>query len=238
MNPNACLFGIEPDPLAAERAASYLQAVSTVDVEADPLPFEAPDGIDCIIYNDVLHLLRDPWALIRRHAEALSSDGMLLISAPNIEYWRLTEQRLRGTWDEAEPQHGFSMAGPREALQGVGLTQCDFPASESDGDSAQWFFGALAPVLHGLGIDPADYAVRASARHLICRVRKALAQPMILSGNMLPPVGGVSHVRVVHPIQGGGQRSERDCVGDQPGGAAHAERQLATHFHYASAIPA
>jgi SAM-dependent methyltransferase len=204
MNPNACLFGIDPDPLAAERAAPYLQGVSSVDVETDPVPFEAPNGIDCIIYNDVLHLLRDPWTLLRRHVEALSSDGVLLISTPNIEYWRLTEQRLRGTWDEAEPRHGFSVAGLREALRGVGLTQCDFPESEPDSDSAQWFFEALAPVLDGLGIDSADYAARAGARHLICRVRKALAQPMILSGNMLPPVGGVSHVRVVHPIQAAG----------------------------------
>ncbi len=93
------------------------------------------------------------------------------------------------------------MAGIREALRRVGLTHCDFTVEEPDDDAAQWFFDSLAPGLAALGIDPEDYANRARASHLICRVRKAPSQPMILVGNMLPPIGGVSHVRVVHPIQ-------------------------------------
>jgi SAM-dependent methyltransferase len=204
LNPKARLLGIEADPVAAARAAAYFADVSTIDVETDPLPFAVPDGIDCIIYNDVLHRLRDPWALFRRHIEALSPDGILLICVPNIEYWRLTERRLRGTLEGDEPGHGLSMAGLREGLRSVGLVQCDFPAWESNDDEARWFFDSLAPGLAALGIDPEDYASRASGRHLICRVRKAPVHSMILSGNMLPPVGGVSHVRVVHPIQAAG----------------------------------
>jgi SAM-dependent methyltransferase len=204
MNPRARLLGIEADPAAAGRAAAYLEEVSSVDVEADPLPFVVPDGIDCIIYNGVLHHLRDPWVLLRRHVEALSPDGILLICVPNIEYWRLTERRLRGTLADGEPAHGLSIAELRKALYGVGLDQCDFPTWEADDDAARGFFDSLAPSLSALGIDPADYAARAGASHLICRIRRAPVQPMILSGNMLPPVGGVSHVRVVHPIQAAG----------------------------------
>jgi glycosyltransferase involved in cell wall biosynthesis len=55
--------------------------------------------------------------------------------------------------------------------------------------------------LAAIGIDPQAYAKRAAASHLICRVRKTSVQRMVLSGNMLDPVGGVSHVRVVHPLQ-------------------------------------
>jgi SAM-dependent methyltransferase len=205
MNPKARLLGIEMDPAAAALAATHLEQVSTVDVEADPLPFEAPEGIDCIIYNDVLHHLRDPWALIRRHAEALSSDGILLICVPNIEYWRLTERRLRGTWDAGEGgAQGLSTAAIAEQIQGMGLTLCDVTRREPDREPAKSFFASLMPALQALRIDPEDYANRAAASHLICRVRKAPLQRMILSGNMLDPVGGVSHVRVVHPIQAAG----------------------------------
>ena len=201
MNPRARLFGIEADPAAAERAASHFDAIATGDVEADPLPFDLPDGIDCVIYNDVLHRLRDPWALLRRHADALSNDGILLIRVPNAEYWRLTEQRLRGTGEAEEPDiHAMSIAAIKEALRGVGLTQCDFVAGATD-DDAQQFFDALAPALTALGIDPEAYASRTGPSHLICRVHRTQIQPMFLAGNMLSPVGGVSHVRVVHPIQ-------------------------------------
>ena len=86
MNPKARLLGIEINSDAAALAALHLEQVSTVDVEAEPLPFAVPDGIDCIVYNDVLHHLRDPWAVIRRHADALNLDGMLLIRLSNIEY--------------------------------------------------------------------------------------------------------------------------------------------------------
>jgi SAM-dependent methyltransferase len=201
MNPRARQWGIEVDPAAAARAAVHLEEVSSIDVETDPLPFSAPEGIDCIIYNDVPHRLRDPWALFRRHAEALSPDGILLICVPNSEYWRPTEQRLRGTWVGGEPELGLSMASLKDGLRSADLLQCDFPASEPDDDAARRFFDSLAPGLAALGINPEDYATRARASRLICRARKAPIQPMILSGNMLPPVGGVSHVRVVHPIQ-------------------------------------
>jgi SAM-dependent methyltransferase len=201
MNPRARLFGIETDPVAAESAAAHLDQLTTTDVEADPLPFALPDGIDCVIYNNVLHRLRDPWTLFRRHAEALSNDGILLIRVPNAEYWRLTEQRLRGNLQADQPVHAMSTAALREALRGVGLTQCDFVVSDTDGDAARQFFDALAPSLTALGIDPEAYADRAAPSHLICRVHSTQIQPMFLAGNMLAPVGGVSHVRVVHPIQ-------------------------------------
>src|SRR3954463_5581809 len=61
MNPRARLIGIGTNPLDAERAALHLDEVVTTDVEADPLPFSVPDGIDCVIYNDILHRLHDPW---------------------------------------------------------------------------------------------------------------------------------------------------------------------------------
>jgi SAM-dependent methyltransferase len=208
MNPRARLLGIEVDPVAAECAAPHLEQVATSDVEANPLPFQVQDGIDCIIYDDILHHLRDPWALIRCHAEALAPDGIMLICVPNIEYWRLTERRLRGGGDDGEPgwdgyRHGdwLSMAGVREQIRRAGLALCDIATREPDGEAAQHFFDALSPALSALGIDNADYARRAAASHLICRVRREPIEQMVVSGNMLEPVGGVSHVRVVHPLQ-------------------------------------
>jgi SAM-dependent methyltransferase len=211
MNPRARLLGIEIDPAAAALAAAHLEQVSTADVETNPLPFAVPDGIDCIIYNDVLHHLRDPWALIRHHAEALSRDGILLVCVPNLDYWRLTERRLRGAWDAGEGSaQGFSIAAIAAQTHAMDLTLCDIIKREPDRESAKSFFASLAPALLTLGIDPEDYANRAAASHLICRVRKAPTQRIVLSGNMLDPVGGVSHVRVVHPLHAAG--SDPDVI--------------------------
>ena len=208
LNPRARLLGIEVDQRAADLAARHLDEISTQDVEIEPLPFAVSCGIDCIIYNDILQHLRDPWALVRHHAAALSPNGIILICVPNNEYWRLTERRLRGTWDDVAttrqicPNGEWSnLGGLQENLRRTGLTVCDVTMREPDIDAARQFCDALAPSLSALGIDATDYACRAAASHLICRARKEAIPKMILAGNMLAPVGGVSHVRVVHPLQ-------------------------------------
>ena len=63
------------------------------------------------------------------------------------------------------------------------------------------FTTALAPGLAALGIDPQAYVRRAAALQYVWRVRKKERERISLAGTMLPPVGGVSHVRVVEPFQ-------------------------------------
>lgn len=89
----------------------------------------------------------------------------------------------------------------REHLAELGLTLCDVTTRQPDPEAAARFTAAIRPGLEALGIDPHDYAQRGSASHLIWRVRRGPCQRIILSGNMLDPVGGVSHLRVVYPLQ-------------------------------------
>ncbi|WP_158922321.1 methyltransferase domain-containing protein [Acidisphaera sp. S103] len=208
LNPRARLLGIDIDPVQTALATPHLHQVATMDVETDPLPFDVPDGIDCIIYDDILEHLRDPWAMLHRHAEALSSDGVMLICVPNIDYWRLAERLLRGTWHDSQdqdPHHRqlrwFNLDSMRENLIHAGLTLCDVTTREPDGDQAAQFAASLAPGLEAMDIDPQEYARRAAPSHLIWRVRKEPRQRMILAGTMLAPVGGVSDVRVVYPME-------------------------------------
>jgi len=201
LNPKVRLLGIDVDPGVAALAAPDWDQVATTDVEAEPMPFDVPDGIDCIIYNDILEHLRDPWALIRRHAGSLSAEGVMLIRVANGDHWRSTDRRLRGAGTGDEPLHGFSLDVVRKELLDAGLILCDVMPQVQDSDAAARFASALSPALEALGIDPAEYARRAAPSHLIWRVRKEPRQRMILSSNMLEPVAGVSHVRVVYPIR-------------------------------------
>lgn len=207
VNPKARLLGIDIDPTAGILARPHFNEFAASDVEADPLPFAVPDGIDCVIYGDVLSDLRDPAALILRHAEALSPDGILLIHQPNLDYWRRIDRRLRGVWDKADAlppdrqgNEWMTQAGIVRNLQQTGLFVCDMATMEPDSESAKWFADALSPGLSALGIDAQEFGRRSAASYVICRVSKRAPHPMIVSGTMLAPVGGVSHVRVVHPL--------------------------------------
>jgi hypothetical protein len=208
LNPRARLLGIDKDPALAEIAAQRLDDVSGVDVELDPLPFALDRPIDCIIYGDILEHLSDPWAVLRRHAEALSDDGTMLICVPNLEHWSFADRLLRGVW-KYEPSglldethlRWFSLETMREGLLALGLVPCDVHPRVFDLSQAEEFTSRIAPALIALGVDPQTYAQRAAPLQYVWRVRKQMHERLIIAANMLQPVGGVSHVRIVYPLQ-------------------------------------
>jgi SAM-dependent methyltransferase len=208
LNPRARLLGIDANPQLAELAAQRYDEVAVVDLERDPMPFALDRPIDCIVYGDVLEHMRDPWALLRRHAEVLRDEGVILISVPNVEHWYFADRLLRGVW-KYEP-HGlldethlrwFTLESMREGLQAIGLHPYEVGARIFERERAEAFAAALAPGLAALGIDPAVYAQRAAPLQYLWRVLKQPRQIIQVVGNMLEPVGGVSHVRVVYPLE-------------------------------------
>jgi SAM-dependent methyltransferase len=208
LNPRARLLGIDKDATAAGLAAQRLDQVAVVDVEQHPLPFALDRPIDCVVYGDVLEHLRDPWAVLRRHAEALSDDGSMLICVPNMQHWSFADRLLRGTWkyepigllDETHLRW-FSLETMREGLEAAGLVPHEVSPRVFDATRAQEFADTIAPALTRLGVDPAVYAQRAAPLQYIWRVLKRPRQLIAVAANMLRPVGGVSHVRIVYPLQ-------------------------------------
>lgn len=200
MNPRVRLLGIEPDAVAAAAATGHFDQVANIPIAADPLPFDLPDGIDCIVFSPDERAREDHWAIIGRHVAALGPDGVVLLAWPNAEYWRSTERLLRGLPGEAgNPSLSEAELGVR--LQAIGLMMCDIVPVTPDPESAGWFAGALSPGLVALGIEAKDFERRCAASHLLCRAARDPVRMIEVAGNMLKPVGGVSHVRVVHPFQ-------------------------------------
>ena len=208
LSPATRVMGIEQNSERAAIAATLLDEVAVMDAEAADPPFDVPEGYDCIVYSSALAHMRDPFATLRRHADLLHPDGVMLICVPNVEHWSFVDRLLRGTWDY-EPAglldrghlRWFSLESMRKGLVEAGLFLCDASPRIFDGEAARQFVTALAPGLAALGIDPQGYARRASALQYVWRVRKKERERISLAGTMLPPVGGVSHVRVVQPFQ-------------------------------------
>jgi len=208
INPRVRLLGIDKSIEAAEQAASYYDDMVAGDVEEEPLPFDLPDGLDCIVYGDVLEHLGEPWELVRRHAAALAPDGVMLICVPNVEHWSFAARLLRGGWDY-EPSglfdrthlRWFTLEMMRKGLTALGLTPCDVVPRVFEPEKVQAFVRALEPGLRAMGIDPAEYAPRAAPLQYVWRVRTQPRTIMTVAATMLKPVGGVSDVRVVYPLR-------------------------------------
>ena len=206
-NPRARLLGIELDPDRADRAAARLDDVAAMDVEADPLPFDPDLSLDCVIYGSVLERLRDPAAVLAAHAAALGPNGVVLICVPNIEHWSFAARLLAGGWSyepvglfDAGHLRWFTIGAMRSLLTEVGLVPCDVSPRVFDAEAARNFATAIAPALRAVGADPQEYVRRAAPLQFIWRARRQARERLTVVGNMLAPVGGVSHVRVIHPF--------------------------------------
>ncbi len=197
----ARLLGIERDPQAAAIAATRLDAVACLDVEQNPLPFALDEGIDCIVYGDVLQQLRNPWNLLREHLKALTPGGTVLVCVPNAEHWSLAARLLQGKWryEEAgllDERHlrWFTLRTILQALRDAGLTVEEIHPRVF-ADQARQFTELLVPALRKLGIDPQNYAARALPLQYVLRARLAEAEPTAVS-----PRQGVSAADIAREI--------------------------------------
>ena len=207
LNPNARLLAIDSDPEMMEAARVHYDECVVACAQAHPLPFDTPNGIDCIVYSAVLEQLPDPFDVLRRHAEALSPDGMMLICVSNVEHWSLTERLLRGSFRyedsgllDRRHLRWFGLNTLPEGLGEAGLVPIDVQPRIFDERPGRAFVEAMTPALRNLGIDPADYARTALPLQYIWRVRRSPVRRLTIAGDMLRPVGGVSHLRVIHPL--------------------------------------
>jgi SAM-dependent methyltransferase len=207
LNPNARLLAIDSDAEAVAAARAHYDECAVSDIRSWPLPFDTPDGIDCIVYSAVLEQVTDPFALLAHHAEALSPDGMMLICVSNVEHWSLTDRLLRGAFQYEESglldrRHlrWFGLETMPRGLTEIGLVPIDVQPRIFDEAAGRAFIEAMGPALLNLGIDPASYARSALPLQYIWRVKRTPVQRMVIAGDLLPPIGGVSHLRVIHPL--------------------------------------
>ena len=206
-NPSCRYVGIESDLEQAKIAATRIDQVVVTDVETHALDFGA-DGVDCLIYGDVLEHLRDPWGLLKRHVAALSDTGTLLLCMPNIEHWSFTERLLRGTWDYEDQGlfdrthlRWFNLETTQRALEQAGLAVADVTPRVFQRELSQAFAEAMRPSLAALGIDFDSYVIRSCPIQHVWRARRRPVPYLHVVSTMLAPIGGVSHVRVLEPMQ-------------------------------------
>jgi len=100
VRPGLRLFGIEPDPTTAREATGHYEQV-TCGYFPDDLP--AGGTFDCIVFNDVLEHVVDPWTMLDRAKEHLTAGGRVVASIPNVRHYIVVRNLLlRGRWDYAD----------------------------------------------------------------------------------------------------------------------------------------
>ncbi|UCB56653.1 MAG: class I SAM-dependent methyltransferase [Candidatus Omnitrophota bacterium] len=96
------VWGVEIDKSAAALAQDRIDRVLVGDISK--LQDELPKAyFDCIIFNDVLEHLVDPFGLLSKIKDKLDSNGAVVSSIPNVRFLRiLKDLLLKKQWKYAE----------------------------------------------------------------------------------------------------------------------------------------
>jgi 2-polyprenyl-3-methyl-5-hydroxy-6-metoxy-1,4-benzoquinol methylase len=92
-------WGVEIDEEAARTASKKLDKV--IHSDANKSVEQIPDDyFDCIIFNDILEHLIDPFSLLKSIRTKLTTGGVVVASIPNVRYWsNLKGLVLHGNWN-------------------------------------------------------------------------------------------------------------------------------------------
>ena len=93
------VWGVEYNPAAAEEARTVLDRVLTGSAESalSELPQQY---FDCVVFNDVLEHLVDPYTVLDRAKSLLTPAGVVVASIPNARHWPVfVDYVFKGNWE-------------------------------------------------------------------------------------------------------------------------------------------
>lgn len=92
------VWGVEMDTRSATVAQQYLDGVIIGDI--NNIVSNLPDNFyDCIVFNDVLEHLADPFTLLNRIKRKLCREGIVVSSIPNVRYFgNLKNLLIKKNW--------------------------------------------------------------------------------------------------------------------------------------------
>lgn len=190
INPHGRYVGVERDASAAATARGRLDRVVVGDAERlSPADLGIDEGtVDCLVYDEVLGQLADPWATLQRHAALLRPGGQALACVSNVQHWSLLVELLRGRWryrDEGILDRGnlrfFTLESAKELFRQAGLCPFAVVPRPIVGTDFAVLLKALAPALAALKADPDQFALESSAFQYLVRAVKAPEPPRSFS---------------------------------------------------------
>lgn len=98
-SPKRWLAGIEIDPGAAEKARPHYDQVIVGSIDDPAVWNQLRRSVDAMIFGDVLEHTADPVMVLTMARPKLADDGVIVVSIPNIGYFKVRLRLLRGKFE-------------------------------------------------------------------------------------------------------------------------------------------
>jgi SAM-dependent methyltransferase len=212
-SPSARYFGIEIFADAARQAALFLNHVIVGDIE-QPATLAAldrilgSDGLDLLVFGDVLEHLRDPWRVLSELRRRVRGQGTCVACIPNVAHWSVLQQQLRGRWDYADMGlldrthlRFFTLRSALEMFGQAGWTVMEARPRVLWPDRTAAALQVFAPLAAPLGITAESLAKDLSAYQWVIRAVNGAPPPRLhIAGMGLRKQAGVTEARIDHPL--------------------------------------
>lgn len=100
------VVGIDTDETPLVDAAKRLDAAFTADIDspgwAGVVRERGFEQFDAIVFGDVLEHTRDPKRILEEARSLLKHDGLVIVSIPNVAYWRTRLALFQGKFEYTE----------------------------------------------------------------------------------------------------------------------------------------
>lgn len=122
------IVGVELVEASAALARRHLDQVITADIQSQDIDLPA-QSFDCLVCNDVLEHLVDPWSVLARLRHFVKPDGWLVTSIPNVRHHKVVRRLLwpgewryedKGVLDRTHLRF-FTRASARALVEGAGF---------------------------------------------------------------------------------------------------------------------
>lgn len=102
-NPRARYIGLEISQDYAAIARQHITECFVGNIETiDILMLTGGVAPDCIVFGDVLEHLQDPWSLLKKLKDQISTNGCIVACVPNTGHWSVITALLSGQWPYAD----------------------------------------------------------------------------------------------------------------------------------------
>ncbi len=96
-------YGVEINSQLAEIARERYTEVIVSDAETMNWDWAPKEGLDCILFPDILEHLRDPWSFLKFSSQFLKPGGYVVASVPNVRYYKAVIDLVwSGAWSYQE----------------------------------------------------------------------------------------------------------------------------------------
>ncbi len=168
------VWGLEPDPAAAEVARRRGFPVVQAPVEEADLPAE---GFDAVTMNHVIEHVIDPVAALARCAQATRPGGSVVLTTPNWD--SLLHQRFKASWTGLDPPRHLWVFTPRSLMTCAERAGLAVKLVRTSARSASWIWQASLRIArdgHAPGGSPSGVTILERLRGAWIQLKEDVAR--------------------------------------------------------------